>query len=349
MPRKNSLAKKLTFSLRRETTRAWASLPLLALLFAGVYYVAWWLRFEGNLRSQHLDNMRYTLPCVVLVEIVVFCWFRSHNLWIRYLTFHDLIVLGKAATAASAVNILCDYILFSESNIPRSVFLMNWGAVIVVVGSIRSLSRLAQEKNSFFDNGSEEPVLIVGANDAGESLLRAIRRNKLLHYRVVGFATNVSTAVGSQISGIPVVGTLANICDLAERHGAKEVFITAGALAGKQVRQLVYDGEKSGVKVRVLPSYEEILNEKVALSTREVSIEDLLRRAPVNLDQSGLHRWIDGNVLMITGSAGSIGSEICRQLLRFRPKQLVLVDRSESGQFFLERELCQLSNEHQTR
>jgi FlaA1/EpsC-like NDP-sugar epimerase len=335
------------FSLRPATMRAWASLPLLALLFAGVYYVAWWLRFEGNVQSQHLANMRYTLPCVVIVEVAVFCWFRSHNLWIRYVTFHDLIVLGKAATTASVVNVLCDYILYPDTNIPRSVFLMNWGAVVVAVGSIRSLSRLAQEKNSFFDNRSGEPVLIVGANDAGESLLRAIRRNKLLQYRVVGFITNDSTAVGSQISGIPVVGTLANTCELAERHGANEVFITAGALTGKQVRQLVYDGEKCGVKVRVLPSYEEILNENITLSTREVSIEDLLRRVPVNLDQSGLHRWIDGNVLMITGSAGSIGSEICRQLLRFRPKQIVLVDRSESGQFFLDRELCQLSNEHQ--
>ena len=123
---------------------------------------------------------------------------------------------------------------------------------------------------------------------------------------------------------------------------ADEVLITAGELPGIQVLRLVEDGRRHNMRVTVLPSYEQILHGSVSMSPRDVSIEDLLRRDPVQLEQTKLHGWLDGRVLLVSGSAGSIGSEICRQLLQFNPKKMVLVDRSETGQFFLERELQEL-------
>ena len=130
---------------------------------------------------------------------------------------------------------------------------------------------------------------------------------------------------------------------LAELHHVSEVLITAGELSGKQVRNLVEQGQRRGVAVKVLPSYEQLLHGRLDLRPREVMIEDLLHREPVQLDQRGLRRWTDDRVLMVTGSAGSIGSEICRQLLQFAPGRLVAVDRSENGQFFLQRELQPLA------
>jgi FlaA1/EpsC-like NDP-sugar epimerase len=136
-----------------------------------------------------------------------------------------------------------------------------------------------------------------------------------------------------------VLGTLQQTCELAQQHRVTEVLIAAEELTGKQVRELIEDSQRHNISVKVLPSYQQLLHGKVDLRPRTVSIEDLLRREPVSLDIHGLHHWIDNRVLLVTGSAGSIGSEICRQLLQFRPRRLVLVDRSENGQFFLEREL----------
>lgn len=339
-------AKILRDLCARQPKKAWLSLPILGVLFATAYGVAWWMRFEGNLRTSHLDHLWTTMPWVVLVQLASFCWFRTNNLWNRYVTFHDLVNLAKATTIAVAINVLVDYAFTAAPYVPRSIHLINWGVIIVSVGMIRSISRVLQEKHAILDDQSGEPVLIVGVNDAGESLLRAIRRSRGIPYRVVGFVSTDQENVGQRISGIPVIGLLDTTCQLAQQYRATQVFITAGALNGKQVRQLMHDGETNGVKVRVLPSYEELLNEQVALTTRPVSIEDLLRRDPIDLDQSSLSRWLDGQTIMVTGSAGSIGSEICRQLLRFNLRQLVLIDRSEAGQFFLERELKQLSDEH---
>jgi FlaA1/EpsC-like NDP-sugar epimerase len=188
-----------------------------------------------------------------------------------------------------------------------------------------------------------KPVFIVGTNDSGETLLRSIRRNPKLPYWVAGFVTEDHHQLQSHIAGVPVLGRVDETCELARQYDVAEVLITSGELSGQQVRQLVEEGTELGIEVKVLPSYEQLLHGAVDLRPRQVSIEDLLRREPVQLDMSQLHRWLEDQVVLVTGSAGSIGSEICRQLLQFSPKRLVALDRSENGQFFLERELRALA------
>lgn len=316
----------------------------LAPLIAAVHFAVYWLRFEGRLTPSEVNQFSATVGGVVLVKLLAFTWFGVYRGWGRYVTFHDVVVLVKATTLASLLTALADYLFMSSVAVPRSVFLMDWGATIMVIGGLRSAVRLVEERaiGPFLVQG-QRPVFIVGANDSGEALLRAIRRSFRLMYRVVGFIADDASLVQSHIAGIPVIGTLEDTCQLALKHGVSEVLMTAGDLSGQQVRQLVDDGREHQVTVKVLPSYEQLIHGHVKLRPREVSIEDLLRRDPVELNIDGLHRWIDDQTLMVTGSAGSIGSEICRQLLQFAPRKLVLVDQSETGQFFLERELRELA------
>jgi FlaA1/EpsC-like NDP-sugar epimerase len=311
-------------------------------VFALIYYTAYWLRFEGELSAATFRSWGATVFCVVLVKALVFGWFRIYQGWNRYATFPDLTALGKAATASSLLIAVADYLFLPAFTPPRSVFLMDWGLTIVFVGGLRSLGRLIAEREppAFFSRS--KPVFIAGANDSGETLLRAIRRNRKLPYRVVGFVTEDPGKVGSHISGVPVIGMIRQTCELARQFGVSEVLIAAGELSGRSVRNLVEAGRQENVTVKVLPSYEQLLHGSLDLRPRQVSIEDLLRREPAQLDMHGLHQWIDDRVILVTGSAGSIGSEICRQLLQFAPEKLVLVDRSETGQFFLERELHKL-------
>lgn len=328
---------KLLRRLKREI--AWlATLPP---IFAGIFYLSYWLRFEGQLSAAEWRNFQSLVLWVVLVKAALFGWFRIHQGWSRYVTFYDLVSLVQAATSSLLVIVLLDRLLLPARSIPRSIVLLDWGATIVVLGGLRAVWRVVHERSwmTFLSRG-KVPTFIVGANDAGESLLRAITRgNGKLDYFVVGFIDDDPRRVGTRISGVPVVGTLGQIGRLAERHEVGEVLIAAGELAGRQVRKLVEETRARGIRVRVLPSYDQLIAGSVAIRPRPVSIHDLLRREPVQLDLENIRQWIDGRVLLVTGSAGSIGAGIARQLLTFSPRRIVLVDRSENGQFFLEREL----------
>ena len=325
---------------RRHVLCAAALLPA----FVAIHSLSYWLRFDGQLGQSEWNAFSVTVLWAAAIKLVVFGWFRVYQGWTRYVTFHDLMALIKASTASSLLLLLADYLFHPTVTTARSVFLMDWGLTIVVVGGIRSMTRFLEEsRDSVLLSLGRTPVFIVGANDSGEALLRAIRRNHRLAYTVVGFITDNKQSLHTQIGGVPVVGLLDETCQLAQEYNVPQVLITTGELSGQQVRQLVEEGRAAGVSVKVLPSYEQLLRGSVDLKPREVSIADLLRRDPVQLDMRELERWIDDHVLMVTGSAGSIGSEICRQLIQFSPKRLVLVDRSENGQFFLERELRRLA------
>ncbi len=319
-----------------------ALLPVFALVHAAAY----WLRFDGALGPAEWLALSHTAFWAVAIKLVVFAWFRIYQSWNRYVTFADLMALLYAATVSSLLLLLADYLLLPGVTTARSVFLMDWGLTIVVVGGLRSLLRFVEEgQRSIFLTHGRKPVLIVGANDSGEALLRAIRRNPKLPYWVAGFIAEDKQATQMHLAGVPVVGTLDQTCQLARKYDIAEVLITAGELSGQRMRNLVDEARQQDLQVRVLPSYEQLLRGTVNLRPREVSIEDLLGREPVRLNLEELQRWIDDRVLLVTGSAGSIGSEICRQLLQFSPKKLIALDRSENGQFFLERELRALAGD----
>jgi FlaA1/EpsC-like NDP-sugar epimerase len=195
-----------------------------------------------------------------------------------------------------------------------------------------------------FTSAANTLCLIVGADDSGELLLRAIRRTPSLTYRVIGFVDDRFQVQHFRVDGVPVIGRCDDLPCLTEQHGIEEVLITSGDLSGREVRRLVDMGREHGFRVKVLPSYEQLLEERVAIHPRAVAIEDLLSRPSVEIDLTAVRDWLAGQVIMVTGSAGSIGSEICRQLLKLSPQRLVLVDRSETGQFYLERELQRLTS-----
>jgi FlaA1/EpsC-like NDP-sugar epimerase len=312
-------------------------------VFAGVYYLSYWLRFEGEIPARDWRIFSATVVWVLLLKLVLFGWFGVYRGWGRFLTFYDLMALVKAATTSLLLIVIVDRFTATERTIARSIYLLDWGATIVAVGGVRAALRLILERHRLlFLSTAKLPALIVGANDGGEALLRAIIRNGHLTYHVIGFLDNDPQRVGSHIGGVPVLGTIDQAFALTERHAVRQLLIAADGMTGKQVRRLVDQAPQHGVQVRVLPSYEQLIQGSVRIQPQPVSINDLLRREPVQLETENLRGWIDGRNLLVTGSAGSIGSEICRQLLKFSPRRLTLVDRSENGQFFLQRELRQL-------
>jgi len=328
---------------RRNATQLLASAAIFMPLFAANYCGAFLLRFAGDTNTDYLEILLGSMCWVVSVKWLIFLWFRVYQGWTRYVSFHDLLVFGKAITASAIGVTLVDALCLPHLQIPRSVLLIDWGVTLVAIGAARALPRLVRDDGwRLFSEPVGVPSLIVGANDSGENLLRAIRSNPALNYRIVGFVDDRSDVQGRQIGGVTVVGACDDLPNLVERYGVEEVLITAGELPGTQVRALIDTARNSNFRVKVLPSYEQLLEERVDVHPRAVAIEDLLCRPAVELDLECLHDWLTGQVVLVTGSAGSIGSEICRQVVKRRPAKLIAVDRAESPQFFLEQELHRL-------
>ncbi len=329
------LGRKVPWLARRAAT-----FLLLTAVFVGTFYLSLWLRYEGQLGPREMWRFWSAIQVVIGIKLVVFTWFGLLRGWGRYVTFDDVITLIEAVTVSVVLTVLVERLFLTVQPIPRTVFALDWGTTIAVVAGLRGLLRILQERScALLFLGDKKATLIVGANTSAEVLVRAIHGNIRLGYHVIGVIDTERGRLGARIGGVRIVGHLEETCHLALRHGVEDVLIVRDALSGKQVRRLVEQGRRQGIHVKVLPSYQELLSGKVAIHPRPVAIEDLLRREPVELETSNLRDWLEGCTLMITGSAGSIGSEICRQLLPFSPKRLVLVDRSETGQFFLEREL----------
>jgi len=313
-------------------------------LFAATYFCAYRLRFDGELITHWQATFLETLLWVLIIKWLTFVWFRLHKNWSRYVTFHDLLTLGQSVTCATLGITFADALFLPQLTIPRSILLIDWGATLLAVGAARALPRLFRDDGwRFFATSRGIPSLIVGANDSGEALLRSIRSNPALNYHVVGFLDDQPHALGCRIGGVPVLGNCDDLPRLADRYDVEEVLIMSGELPGTQVRHLMETAGQHSFRVKVLPSYEQLLHEQVAVHPRSVAIEDLLCRPTVELDLDAVRRWITGRVLLVTGSAGSIGSEICRQLLKLGPARVILVDRAETNQFFLERELNRLA------
>ena len=341
---KSLLRPMLSRLAKRRTSRLFVHALLLATIGAGAYYASFALRFSGEIGPASWQVFQQTVAVVVGVKIGAILFLGPRLARTRYFAFHDLLTLVRAVTIGAVGVTLVDAMLFATISIPRSVILLDWGTTLVTLAAMHSLPRLIHDTN-WATRGHNRGVraLIVGANDAGEGLLRAIQRSPKLRYQPVGFIDDRPSYQGRRIGGSPVLGDLSRLASLAARHRVEEVLITSGQLPGKVVRQLVDLAGQENFNVRVLPSYEQLLREDVAVKPRDVAIADLLRRPAVELNTAEIRQWIRGRIVMVTGSAGSIGSEIAQQLLELGPARIVLVDRSETGQFFLDRELNRLA------
>jgi len=324
--------------------RLYGGLAVLALLGALAYCAAFFLRFDGTLDVDETYLLYRTLGWVVALKIVAIVYSRLHLEFSRYVTFHDMLTIVRTVSISSILITLVDAMFLPQANIPRSVVLLDWGATLVLLAVLRTLPRLIRDCDWHVLTRSQgTTALIVGANDAGEALLRSIHHSSELAYRPVGFVDQRLALQGRRIGGVPVLGTHADIASLVKSQSIEEVLITTGSLAGKEVRALIELADKHNFRVKVLPSYKQLLHESVAVNPRPVAIADLLQRPTISLDTEGIRHWVANRTVLVTGSAGSIGSEICRQLLKLSSAKLVLVDRSETGQFFVERELRRLA------
>ena len=192
----------------------------------------------------------------------------------------------------------------------------------------------------FTTNKDFSPVLIYGAGSAGEKLYRELTENPRLNFHVVGFVDDEKNKQGRSIHGVPVLGGVKDLSAIKEKHKVQEVLIAMPSSTGRQMRVVVDECKACGLKFKTLPGMGELIDGKVSVKTmRDVNYKDLLRRKPVDLDSDKITGYLNDKVVLVTGAGGSIGSELCRQIISFQPRRLVLLDVSESGLYSLQMEL----------
>lgn len=309
-----------------------------ALIFGAVYLLAYLVRFEGAVPEAEWGTALGTLPLILVWKLLIFIGMKSYRGWWRYNGFADIVHLAKAVTLSTVVVVLVAFSYQNGPRVPRSVILMDWAGTLLVIGGLRGATRLFRERyHPMVTARSTERVLVVGAGEAGVELVNAIQRHPQLGMKVVGILDRY--ARGQVLAGVKVLGPPEDVRQLALAQGARTVLIPIPATPPPAVRALMAACSTAGLKVQAVPGFGELVTGNLTVRPRDIDINDLLTREPVRLDDASVGNFIRGRVVLVTGAAGSIGSEICRQVMRFQPGRLVLLDHSENGLFFIEREL----------
>ncbi len=348
----NLLLPKNRTGLHRFSRRAISLIAVHAAVFATAYFLAFFTRSDFSFEGGWLEKYLATVVGVVLVKLGIFYSMGlCHVSWGR-VAFGDLTSLLWASTLSLLFFGAIDGLFLSTGWFPafprvrRSVLLLDWGATILILGGLRTLWRsIREELRPLFSRSSARTAIVVGADHAGEMIARGLQATSSKPYTVVGFLDDDPSLVHTRVAGIPVLGDFADASAEVVKRGVDEVIVQSGYLAGKQFRKLLEDCTHAGVEVKVIPGIDELLSGQRHLShvqLRPVEIKDLLRRDPVQLDDSAIRELITGRVVMVTGAGGSIGSEICRQVIRFSPQKLLLVERAENSLFLIEQELSRL-------
>jgi FlaA1/EpsC-like NDP-sugar epimerase len=304
-------------------------------LFALSYEIALRLRFDMEVPTGARSFFWKTLPWLLGFKLLMFHYVGSLHGWWRYITFGDLAALLRVSTLSTIIISFVDYFFVHSYQIPRSVLLLDWGITILLVGGLRSASRLVREIWwPAISLQGRKPALLIGAVQGGEVLAR--------HFRVVGFLDEDRSRYGSRLGGIPFLGSPNDAVGFAQEHEAKDLLIISNSLPGDKLRDLVQRCRKADIKVKMIPPIDELINGSFRLHVRDVNIDDLLRRDPVKLDAVAISKMLSGKRVLVTGAGGSIGSEICRQIAKCNPECLVLVEQAENSLFEFDREMRNL-------
>jgi FlaA1/EpsC-like NDP-sugar epimerase len=319
------------------------------LLFADIFLViiavlgSYALRLEmGAAYFFYLPSAYWMLAAGLIIKPLIYYFFGLYRrMWV-YASMQEMRLIITAVTTASVLVSIVMLSLFTMGafyGFPRSVLVIDWLVSIIFVGGIRFAFRLLAE-NRNFSQGPQSPgsgakkALIIGAGDAGALVVRELQKNPQLNVIPVGFLDDNPAKQKQQIYGVPVVGTLTDLAQVLDSYQVDEVVIAIPTAPGRVVRLVADVCRLKSVPFRTMPGIYELLGGKVSVSRlREVDITDLLRREPARIQEDRIGKELGGRSILVTGAGGSIGRELCRQIARWGPSELILLGHGENSIF----------------
>lgn len=321
----------------RQIQSRWAVFlhDLIAIPFA--WFGAYWLRFNlDSIPNDVLSDALVLLPLVVVFQVTSFWWFGLYRGVWRFASLPDLSRIIKSILVGIIATLLGGFLVMRLQHMPRSVLPLYGILLIFILGGSRFVYRWLKDKRTL-NSTEQKRVLVVGAGRAAESLVRDLKRDK--GYLAVAFVDDRPSKVGREIHGVRVLGVTSEIPKFVRQYGVDAIMIALPAANSKEMRRIVDICEATRKPVRTLPSMNDLVSGFVSVkSLRNISIDDLLGRDPVSLDWDKIKQAISGQVVLVSGGGGSIGSELCRQIIHCQPKKLVIFDNSEYHLFILQQE-----------
>jgi len=313
-------------------------LVILDILFIGLAMAFSFYILFGNLSL--LLFYWWLIPLSIAFRIGTFRNFGLYHWAWQYASVKELLSLVEAV-GLSSMFIAVVLLLFERVNFPYRVLIVDAMVCFTFIGGTRFLIRLWRESKAKPQGEIEtKNILIVGAGDAGEMIVREMLRSPKLGYQPIGFVDDNPAKVGEYIHKLPILGNTSEIPSIVEKYGVAEIIIAIPSATGKKIRHVVDACEKSGATYRIIPGVYELIDGTVHVSQiRSVQIEDLLGRDPVSVDLKEIASYLSGARVLITGAGGSIGTELCRQVAMFQPEELIIFGRGENSIFNVEYEL----------
>ena len=325
-----------------------------ALLVASSIIISYLFRFEFSLSPFYIQQIKTVLLWIVPLKTLVFLFSGIYRGMWRYTSIRDFWLLARACLLSTLLILALILFMSGFKGYSRAIFILDGVLTFLLIGgkliAIRSyftgFSNL-KVREEFFPKVAYKKILIIGAGDAGEKILREIFENNQLHYKVIGFIDDDPQKRGRSIHGVRVLGNLEMITSILEKEEVKEILIAIPSANGDQIRNIVETCKDCNISYKILPGMGELIDGSVSIKVlRDISYEDLLGRPPVHLDTTGIRGYLDGKTVLITGCGGSIGSELCRQVIKYQPSYLILLDSSEMNLFNIQMELQNERNFH---
>ncbi len=323
----------------KVASRMTAGRPHLLVVLGGLltlalaYMGAFLIRFDFAIPPRHASHLLHTLPFVLLVQCLFFYGCGVYRILWAYVDFRDLVRIFRACGYSTVFLLVVNYVLGFPEVLPRSVLVLNGLIGFLAVSGLYAGLRSVREATPRASTRTIRPenVFIVGAGDSGETLMHEIERGLAKTTKVAGFLDDDPAKHGQRLRGVPVLGRPNQAGEFAREHGVRTVYVAIPSADGEAMKRIVGHLREAQLRVKVLPPLGKLSSALGLLSQlRNVSIEDLLRRKPIRLDQAAISAFLKDKVVMVTGAAGSIGSEICRQVLAFHPSRLIALDCAET-------------------
>jgi FlaA1/EpsC-like NDP-sugar epimerase len=316
-----------------------------SLIIVSSFLLAYVIRFDFFIPSVYWPRIAVLVPAVLAIKLAVFWRFGCFRGWWRYVSMPDLLQIAKANFLGSFIFVVYAVLVYRLDQIPRSVLILDGVFCFLTVGGIRFATRAFREYFTPHRQGTELKqlrVLIVGAGDAGQLIAREVRSNPQLAINVIGFIDDDPVKRKGTFQGLTVLGSQVEMNKIVNEQGVDEIIIAIPSASGTEIKTIVEHCRESNVRFKILPGVGELIDGRVSIQQiREVDLNDLLGREPIFLDEVQINHYLRDKKVLVTGAGGSIGSEICRQIARFKPQKLILFDNAETPLFLIERELIE--------
>jgi FlaA1/EpsC-like NDP-sugar epimerase len=310
-------------------------------LFSAALFLAYSFRFDFDIPAHYFVQYKGLVKYVLVFKAVIFIFFGLYRGMWRYTSLDDYWRLVRITVLQNLILVAFVLFRFSFIGVPRSIFVLDWVLTLVFCSGLRLTIRAfyTRAENAVLVPGERKSILVVGAGSSAEKISRELVANPSL-YNLVGFLDDDPVKKGRTIHGKLVHGSVSQMGSVVEKYEIDEIFIALTKASGEQMRSIADACKGTGVPFKILPAMTEIMDGKVDIKAlRDVDYLDLLGREPVSLDTDRIEKYITGQTVLVTGCGGSIGSELCRQIVRFRPGRIVLLDASEHSLYEIQMEL----------